>query len=569
MKRFVYLSLSVWLAGCTPVENEPASADSRFSESEMTAAGTIRAGEIEDTVRELSSDDYEGRGPGTRADDKTQRFLVQKLEHLGFLPGAADGTWRQPFELVKVTAAQPDRWRFHYSSDTSEGDRELRQGTEFIVASGVQAGQAGVSEAELVFVGYGIRAPEYDWDDYKNADLTGKVLVVMNNDPDWSADLFAGDTRLYYGRWTYKYEMGAALGAAGVLIIHTDASAGYPWQVVQTSWSGPQFELPNEGEPTVQLKAWLTEKAAFELLSMTPFDLDELRSEARKRDFRPVPLGITTSLDLTVDITTSGSANILGLLPGSDPELADEVVIYTAHHDHLGIAETEDGADDLIYNGAMDNATGVASVLSIGKAFATLGKAPRRSVLLAFVGGEEQGLLGSNYYARHPTFAPGRIAANINMDGGQIAGRSHDVSYIGFGRSDIDQVALMVAEFQGRTITGDQDPSAGYFYRSDHFSLARIGVPSLNFRGGSDLLNGGKTVGEERRKTYIAQHYHQPSDEVGDDWDFAGVREDAQFGFYAGLLMANAHQMPKWVQGDEFEAARIAALSAVVEQFGP
>jgi len=284
-------------------------------------------------IKEISQDSYEGRGPGSRGDEKTRTYLAERMAELGLEPGAEDGSWEQPFDLVGVNAAQPDEWTFSGHGSTIT----LKQWDQFIVSSGIQEEQAVIEEAELVFVGYGIQAPEYDWDDYKGADLNGKILVMMNNDPDWDPELFGGETRLWYGRWDYKYLSAARQGAVGAIIIHTPPSAGYPFQVVQTSWTGVQFELPAGDEPRSQISAWVTENTARELIAMAGLDLDDLREQAYNRDFKPVPLGITTSISLEVEIERVQSGNLLGLIPGSDPELKDEVVIFTAHHDHLGI----------------------------------------------------------------------------------------------------------------------------------------------------------------------------------------------------------------------------------------
>jgi hypothetical protein len=354
-------------------------------------AADLAAREITDDymrgiVVEISNDRYEGRGPGSEGDAMARAYLVDRMQELGLEPGAADGSWEQPFDLVGINAQQPDVWTFsgHDKSMT------LQQWDDFIVSSGIQEERTAVEETELVFVGYAIQAPEYDWDDFKGVDLTGKVLLIMNNDPDWDAELFGGETRLWYGRWDYKYLSAARQGAVGAIIIHTSPSAGYPFQVVQTSWTGIQLELPAGDEPRTRMNAWVTEDKARELVAMSGHDLDDLREAAYNRDFQPVPLGITTSLAMDVEITRVQTANVLGLIPGSDPELEDEVVIYTAHHDHLGIGTpNEDG--DTIYNGAMDNATGVAQVMAIAKAIKALPEPPRRSVLINLVGAEEQG----------------------------------------------------------------------------------------------------------------------------------------------------------------------------------
>ena len=515
---------------------------------------------MREIIVEISDDRYEGRGPGTRGDEAARKYLVERMAELGLEPGAEDGSWEQPFDLVGINASQPDSWTFEGHGKTMT----LKQWDQFIAGSGVQQERAEFADAELVFVGYGIQAPEYDWDDFKGADLAGKVLLIMNNDPDWDPELFGGETRLWYGRWDYKYLSAARQGAAGAIIIHTSPSAGYPFQVVQTSWTGVQFELPAGDEPRAQVNAWVTEDTARDLVAMAGLDLDALREAAYNRDFKPVPLGITTSFAMDVEITRVKSANILGLVPGSDPELRDEVVIYTAHHDHLGIGRpNEDG--DAIYNGAFDNATGVAQVMAIARAIKALPEAPRRSVLINLVGAEEQGLLGSEYYAANPTFAPGRIAANINYDGGNIWGHTHDVTYIGLGKSTIDEIATLIAEEQGRVVKPDQFADKGYFYRSDQFSFAKIGVPAMYLDEGTDFVDRPPEWGREQKNHYTEVNYHQPTDEYDPSWNLDGMIQDALLGYWTGLAIANADEMPTWVPGDEFEAARIEALKSVAD----
>ncbi len=509
-------------------------------------------------IVEISDDRYEGRGPGTEGDAAARKYLARRMAELGLEPGAADGSWEQPFDLVGINASQPETWTFEGHGESLT----LQQWDDFIVGSGVQDERSAFANAEVVFVGYGIQAPEYDWDDYKGVDLGGKVLLIMNNDPDWDPELFAGETRLWYGRWDYKYLSAARQGAAGAIIIHTSPSAGYPWQVVQTSWTGVQFERPAGDEPRSQVNGWVTEDTARELVAMAGHDLDDLREAAYNRDFRPVPLGISTSLEMDVDITRVQSANVLGLITGSDPELRDEVVIYTAHHDHLGVGTpNEDG--DAIYNGAMDNATGVAQVMAIAKAIKALPEAPRRSVLINLVGAEEQGLLGSEYYAANPTFAPGKIAANLNYDGGNIWGHTHDVTFIGLGKSTIDEIATLIAEEQGRVVKPDQFADKGYFYRSDQFSFAKIGVPAMYLDTGTDFVDRPPEWGREQQNHYTEVNYHQPTDEYDPSWDLGGMIADALLGYWTGLAIANADDMPTWSPGDEFEAARIEALKAL------
>ena len=544
-------SLLLFLAACGGGAPET----ELYSESAIAASQTITADGLRKYTAEISRDEFEGRGPGSDGDRLARAYLAEQMAALGFVGGAADGGWQQPFELVGLSSGQPDTWDF-ISGDKAIG---FRTSDDFMAFSGVQQPVAAVEDAEVVFVGYGIQAPEYDWDDYKDFDLRGKVLLIVNNDPDWDPELFAGDTRLYYGRYRYKYETAAANGAVGAIILHTRASAGYPWQVVQTSWGGESFELPAGDEPRLQVKAWMTEKATRALVEFAGQDLDRLLESAHSRDFEPVSLGITTSIAMPVVQRTVETANVIGLLPGSDPAVADEAVIYTAHHDHLGIGKA-DPQGDVIYNGARDNGSGVAQLLEIGKAMAALPERPRRSIVLAFVGAEEQGLLGSQYYAENPTFAPGKIAANINFDGGNIWGKTSDITFIGLGKSTADRIVTEVATRQGRVVKPDQYPDRGYFYRSDQFNFAKIGVPAIYLKPGVDFVEefgDGEVTPVEH---YENVQYHQPSDEISDSWDFAGMVDDTLVGFWTGLNIANTNKTPAWYPGDEFEAARLEAL---------
>ncbi len=556
------LLTSLAVAGCKRHEPQPAPQPQGTAEAvspeAKTAAAQITADYLRQQITTLSSDAFEGRGPATPGDTKTRDYLVEQLQQLGLQPAGPDGSWQQTFDVVGVTAHMPQQWTF--SKDGRKAS--FKWWDQYIAGSGVQNDKGTIRNAEVVFVGYGIQAPEYGWDDFKGQDLKGKVLLMLNNDPDWDPALFAGNTRLYYGRWVYKYESAARQGAAGAIIIHTTPSAGYPFQVVQTSWSGEQVELPAEGEPRIQVKAWMTEDAARELVKLAGNDLDKLTEAARSKDFKPVALGVTTSLNFTNDVKRLTTANVYGVIKGSDPQLSNEYVIYTAHHDHLGVG-APDANGDKIYNGAVDNASGVATVLGIGKAFKALPTPPRRSIMLLFVAAEEQGLLGSQYYSLHPTVDPGRIAANINFDSGNIWGRTRDVTYIGMGKSTLDKVLIDAAGAQGRTVTGDQFPDRGAFYRSDQFNFAKIGVPAFYFDSGTDFIGKPDGWGREQKEAFEAQHYHQPSDEISDSWNFDGMVEDAQLGFWAGLDVANADAMPTWTPGDEFEGARKAALEAL------
>ncbi len=556
---FIRRSRSIFLAAIvaaavahatTPGTEIPA-AVTKVAQAQINPA-TLRA-----PIRILASDEFEGRGPATRGDALARLYLSTELETLGFKPGGENGSWEQPVDIVGVKGRLPASWDFTGKA----GPVSLKLSDEYIAGSGVQTPAAAIDDAQLVFVGYGIEAPEYRWDDFKGVDVKGKVLVMLNNDPDWDPKLFAGNARLYYGRWTYKYESAARHGAAGVILIHTTPSAGYPWQVVQSSWGGVQFELPDEGEPRIQLKGWATEDAARRLVKAGGADLDKLVQQAKSRSFKPVPLNLRTSIKFENEISRVRTANVAGLLPGSDPKLKDEVVIYSAHHDHFGIGEP-DKTGDRIYNGAEDNAAGCAIVLSIARAMAALPERPRRSVLMLFVGGEEQGLLGSKYYSLHPTFAAGKIAAAINYDGGNYRGRTRDLTQIGAGKSSLDALAKALVEKQGRVLQADQFPDKGYYYRSDQFSFAKIGVPALYFDNGYDYIGKPPGWGKREHEEWTEHIYHQPSDQLTDAWVFDGMIEDAMVGFEAGWLIAQAEQMPAWNPGDEFEAARKKAIAA-------
>jgi hypothetical protein len=483
-----------------------------------------------------------------------RRYLVRRLGEMGFQPGAEGGAWEQPITLLGLTARGLDRWRFSGPA----GRAELRWSEEFIAASGLQARRASIPDAEVVFVGYGIQAPEFQWDDFKGADLRGKVLLILNNDPDWDSTLFAGPKRLYYGRWDYKYESAARQGAAGAIILHTEESAGYGWNVVRRSWSGTQFELPAGDEPRLQVKSWLTEPATRRLCALGGRDLDSLVAAARSRDFAPVPLGVRTSLAFDVALDTTLSANVVGVLPGSDPRLRDEAVVFSAHHDHLGVGEP-DSTGDGIHNGAVDNASGCAQVLAIARAFSQTRPAPKRSVIALFVAAEEQGLLGSRYFAAHPTLPLERIAANVNIDGGNVLGRTSDVAVIGRGKSDLEDRLVVAARGQRRTVVDEPEPDKGYYYRSDQLNFARVGVPALYFKSGQSYLGRPAGWGKAMEAEYRRLHYHQPSDEVLDTWDLSGMAEDARLAYLVGLDVANGARSPAWYPGDEFESASAGA----------
>jgi Zn-dependent M28 family amino/carboxypeptidase len=532
------------------------------SAADKAAAAVIRPERLRGHIRFLASDLLEGRGPATRGDRLAQAYIAAQLESLGLEPGAPGGGYFQPFEIVGVTSHNPSTITLARAGKKVE----LRFKDDFIAFTGVQGPEARLENAEVVFVGYGIVAPEFQWDDYKGADLKGKVLLMMNNDPEDDPALFAGKTRLYYGRWDYKYEMAAKVGAAGAIVIHTEPSAGYKWQVVQSSWTGEQFAVPQEAGPQLQVKAWTTEDASRKIAQLGGQDLDALRAAAQKRDFRPVPLGVTVGLALKNDVSRKQTANVIARAPGADPKLAREAVLYTAHHDHLGMRE---GSGDTIYNGALDNATGVAALLQIAEAFQASKQRPRRSVYFAAVAAEEQGLLGSKYLAEHPPVEPGRIAANINIDGLNIWGRTRDLTMIGLGKSSLDDWIKALLGMQDRRVVPDQFPDKGFFYRSDQFSFAKIGVPAAYFDAGTDVIGKPEGWGKRAQQEFEDKHYHQPSDELRDDWNFEGAVEDVRFYFYLGTRVANSARMPAWRPGDEFEAARKKSLAELAPAAQP
>ncbi len=531
----------------------PAVAPVMLTAPERAAARTINADLLRGHIRFLSSDLLGGRGPATTSDRLAQQYIAAQMEAAGLQPGAPGGGWLQPLDIVGITSHNPDA-----ATVSKGGDKvDLKYKDDYIAFSGVAAPEARLDNAEVVFVGYGIVAPEYQWDDYKGADLKGKVLLMMNNDPASDPKLFAGKTRQYYGRWTYKYEIAAKKGAAGAIIIHTEPSAGYKWQVVTSSWSGENFTLPAEGQPELQVQAWTTEEASRRIARLGGQDLDALRAAAEKGDFKPVPLGVSLSLALRNDVQKKQTANVIGKLPGRDPILGKQAVLYTAHHDHLGMREATKPGEDVIYNGARDNASGVAAVLAIAHAMKALPAAPRRTILFAAVAGEEQGLLGSAYLAAHPPVPIGLLAANINIDELGIWGRTRDMIMIGKGKSTLDTVVEAIAAAQGRRhIVGDLSPDKGYFYRSDQFNLAKRGVPAAYLESGIEVVGKPAGWGAAQHAKYEETDYHQPSDELRPDWDFTGAVEDTQLLFYLGVKVAEGKNMPSWNPGDEFEGAR-------------
>jgi len=499
----------------------------------------------------ISDDVTAGRAPGSPGSAIAQQYIAGQMQQIGLKPGAGDSGFYQYIDMVRINVDPSVKLTF------TGKDKILDPGyyEDFILFPGMQQEHAGVENAELVFVGYGIQAPEFNWDDFKDTDVQDKFLLIMNNDPDnGDSSFFGGKARLYYGRWSYKFEQAARMGALGAIIIHTTASAGYPWQVVQTSWSGSQYELVQQPESRLGYKSWVTEAIASRIAEMAGYELDELRKQAMKSDFRPVPLGINVSCSINAKIEKAVGANILGVLPGSDPELSKQAVLITAHHDHLGIGKVING--DSIYNGAIDNASGVATILTMAEAFSAMKEAPRRTLVFAAVEGEEAGLIGSEYYAKHPTFAPENIAADVNIDFVNIWGKTRDVVVIGYGKSTIDEMVRVYAEKQHRVVVPDQSPELGMYYRSDQYSFAQIGIPGLYLDTGKDFVGKPAGWGKETTNIWIKTHYHQPSDEYDPAWDLSGHIEDMNLLFHVILELANQDGMPQWMPGDEFEKVR-------------
>ena len=514
-------------------------------------------------TRVLSSDEYEGRGPGTKGEELTVGYLVDQFKKLGLKPGNTDGTYVQKVPLVGITPT-PTSLVFEKG-----GRRQTLKWKDDVVAwTKHVAKSASMSKSELVFVGYGIVAPEYNWDDYKGMDMTGKTLVMLVNDPpvpdaanssELDPKVFGGKAMTYYGRWTYKYEIGAMQHAAAVLIVHETEPAGYPFEVVQAKTT-EQFDLvtPDKNMGRVNIEGWITLDRARDLMQLAGQDFDALKKQAATRDFKPVPLGVAASMTITNTLRTIDSQNVVAKLEGSDPALKDEYVVYTAHWDHLGIGPEQNG--DRIYNGAKDNAIGVAGLLELARAFTKVAPAPKRSILFLSVTAEEQGLLGSQYYSVTPLYPLRKTLANVNMDGLNVHGKTKDLTLIGYGASDLDDYAKTAAAEQGRVIRPDPETEKGFYYRSDHFNFAKQGVPALDPDEGTDFVGKPAEYGKQVRDDYTEHDYHKPSDVIKADWDLSGAVEDLQVFFAVGYRVAQADKYPEWKPGNEFRATRERSL---------
>ncbi|MFQ5747349.1 MAG: M28 family metallopeptidase [Gemmatimonadota bacterium] len=521
------------------------------------ALAAITPDGIAAAVRDLSADSMEGRAPASLGEERTVAYLKRQFEALGLEPGNGD-SWFQEVSLVSITADPDMRPEVRGRGTVNR----LAYGDDFVAVTERVVDEVALDASDLVFVGYGVVAPEYGWNDYEGLDVHGKTVVTLVNDPGYATGdsaLFGGRAMTYYGRWTYKYEEAARQGADGVLIVHQTGPAGYPWAVVQGGWSGPQFGLATDeaAPPLTKVEGWISQETARTIFAQAGLDFDGQAARAATREFEAVPLGLTLSVDIRNQIRRSNSRNVLARLPGS--EAPDELIIYTAHWDHLGRDPNLEG--DQIYNGALDNASGTAGLLAVARAFTSLPRAPRRSVLFLAVTAEEQGLLGSAYYASHPVYPLARTVATINMDGLNIWGPTRDLTVVGFGNSELDDVLVSAAEAAGRVVRPDPEPEKGFFYRSDQFEFAKMGVPSLYADPGIDDIEHGEAWGRARRDEYTAERYHKPSDEYDESWDLRGGVEDLRLLFTVGYRLATGTAFPNWREGNEFRALRDAMMT--------
>jgi len=510
-------------------------------------------------IAELADDAYEGREPGTPGEDKTIAWLQRHFAALGTQPGNR-GSWVQEVPITAVTSAA-DAVLAIRGPDFSA---DLAYGTEMMVATQQQVATTGIENSELVFVGYGINAPERGWNDYAGIDVTGKTVVVLINDPGYATQdpaLFNGNAMTYYGRWDYKYAEAARQGAAGALIVHETDAAAYPWEVVRNSWSGANIGLTadNRHRDKLAVEGWLPLAQAETLFEAAGLDYHASKQAAQRTGFKALPLaGFSASVQLQNTLADSLSRNVAALIPGTTH--ADEVIIYTAHWDHLGVRPDEEG--DNIYNGASDNASGVAGLLAIARQLLTQDTAPERSILFLAVTAEESGLLGSKYYSENPIFPAAKTVANFNMDNiaaGNL-GRTRDVAVVGYGNSELENYLARAAEAQGRVVVQEPYPEKGSYYRSDHFSLAQVGIPALYLTNATDSVEHGKAWGDERLKDYTANHYHKPSDEYDPAWDLSGAAQEVMLLLQMGRELAGNRDFPNWHEGVEFKRARDASL---------
>jgi Zn-dependent M28 family amino/carboxypeptidase len=562
---WVSVCLAIAVAACSsePRAPEPsAAASTSASTAPHVPIGQLPAVDMTALLqhtRVLSSDEYEGRAPGTKGEELSVRYLADQFQKAGLKPGNTDGTYFQKVPLVGITPRPaPLVFKKGAQQQTLKWKDDVVAWTKHVAPS------ASLANSELVFVGYGVVAPEFNWDDYKGVDVKGKTIVMLVNDPpvpdpnnpsELDPKTFGGKAMTYYGRWTYKYEIAAQKGAAGAVIVHETGPAGYGFNVVQGK-TGEQFDLvtPDKNLGRAAIEAWITLDQAKALLKSAGQDFDALKQQAATRDFKPVPLGVTASMTIDNTLRTIDSRNVLGVLPGADPKVKDEYVVYTAHWDHFG--RNADG----VFHGAEDDALGCAALIEMARVFTKLSSPPRRSILFLAVTAEEQGLLGSQYYTVTPIYPIAKTVANINMDSWNVHGRTKDLRLVGFGASDLDDYARDAAAEQGRVVHGDAEPEKGFYYRSDHFNFAKEGVPALDPESGADYIGKPPEYARQVRDEWTEQRYHTPKDIVLPDWDLSGTNEDLRVFFAVGYRVAQADKFPEWKPGNEFRTKREAML---------
>ena len=536
-----------------PKAVRPPSIPHRLASPAVAAIQAIKPENIETHVRFLSHDLLEGRGTGQRGGDLAAEYIATQFALYGLKPAGDKGTYMQKVPMVGITPGADTRFAFVPANGKP---LDLKPLDEYVAYDQTQQAASDI-DAEIVYVGYGIEAPEYNWDDYKGVDVKGKVLLMLVNQPTDDPKIFHGKALTYYGRWTYKYEEAARRGAVGAILIHRTDMASYPWEVVRNSNSGEHSYLKLDGTPKLKTAAWIHLDVAGRLAKLAGLDLSKMMSDAKSRDFKPVPLGIHLSAHMTSKVRPFESNNVIAMLPGSDAKLKDEAVMYTAHYDHFGIRPDMTG--DNIFNGAMDNATGCGILLELARAYSESRQKPRRSILFASVTAEEQGLLGSEYLGKHPPIPAGKIQLDLNFDDVKPLGAPEEVEVSGAERTSFYPVVQSLATEFRFAIRPDARPEAGHFYRSDHFSLARVGIPAFSVNEGMKFKHHDEAWGLAQNDDYTKNHYHQPSDEYHPGMDYTSDAAMARFGFALGWEAANQPGQITWKKGDEFEKARLAS----------
>jgi Zn-dependent M28 family amino/carboxypeptidase len=530
-------------------------------DADAAALRSLSASNLLSWTRTLASDEFEGRGPGSRGEERATRWIAGQMEQAGLTPGGPGGSWFQAVPMVGI------RSTVSAGASVAGGRQPWNLPQDLVAWAPAALEHVSVTNSGLVFVGYGVVAPEYGWDDFKGVDVRGKTVLMLVNDPpvpDASVPaalderMFRGKAMTYYGRWTYKFEIAAQRGAAAALVVHETGPAGYPWFVVVNSWSRENFSLSGSAGPQVSVAGWLALDATRRLFAASGLDFEEEKQRAARPDFRPVPLKADANFAVTNVLRRVESRNVVGELRGADPVRREDWIVYTAHWDHLGRDDTREG--DPIFNGALDNATGTAGLLGLARAFGGISARPARSLLFVALTAEEQGLLGARHYAANPLHPLRRTVANLNMDGLNPWGRTRDVAVVGLGNSTLDDLAVREAGRQGRTVTAEASPEKGMFYRSDHFEFAKVGVPALYLKSGLDYVGRPEGWGRARSDEFTERDYHKVSDEVKDDWDFSGAAEDLQILYRIGLDLAQTPNWPEWKPGTEFKARREAMM---------